>query len=60
MNEGSNLNTMTIVVKSEVLDLDENSQGICFGHDFSKACHMIVLMKMFIEVSSLFQLSMHS
>jgi hypothetical protein len=41
-DEGSNLNTMTItlklVVSCEVLDLEENFQGTCFGHAFSKAC----------------------
>ncbi len=37
-DEGSNLNTMTsilkFVVKCEVLGLDENFQGACFGHVF--------------------------
>ncbi len=41
-DEGSNLNIMTIVLKSivkcEVFGLDENLQGACFGHAFSKAC----------------------
>jgi len=41
-DEGSNLNTMTIVlkyvVKYEVFGLYENFQGSCFGHVFSKAC----------------------
>ncbi len=41
-DEGSDLNTMTIalkfVVKYEVLGLDENFQGSCFGHVFAKAC----------------------
>jgi hypothetical protein len=41
-DEGSNLNTMTIVLKSivscEVLDLEENFQGACFGDAFFKAC----------------------
>jgi hypothetical protein len=41
-DEGSNLNTITITLKSivscEVLDLKENFQGTCFGHAFSKAC----------------------
>ncbi len=41
-DEGSNFNTMTIalklVVSCEVLDLEENFQGACFGYEFSKAC----------------------
>jgi hypothetical protein len=41
-DEGSNLNTMTIVLKSvvscEVLDLEENFQRACFEHAFFKAC----------------------
>jgi len=41
-DEGSNLNTLTnalkFVVKYESLGLEESFQGICFGHDFSKAC----------------------
>jgi hypothetical protein len=48
-DEGSNLNTMTIAlqffVKYEVLGLDENFQGACFGHAFSKACHILLLTK---------------
>ncbi len=41
-DEGSNLNTMTIVLKSvincNILRLQESFQGSCFGHAFSKAC----------------------
>jgi hypothetical protein len=41
-DEGSNLNIVTItlksIVKCEVLTLDENFQGTCFGHSFFKAC----------------------
>ncbi len=41
-DETENLTTMIIVLKSiikcEVLDLDENFQGTCFDHVFSKAC----------------------
>ncbi len=41
-DEGSNLNTMVnvfeFVVKCEVLGLEENFQGTCFEHVFSKAC----------------------
>jgi len=43
------INTMTIalqfVVKCEVLGLDEKFQGACFGHAFSKACHILLLTK---------------
>ncbi len=48
-DEGSNLNTMTIAlqffVKYEVLGLDENFQGACFGHAFSKACQYVTIDK---------------
>ncbi len=41
-DEGSNLNIMTITLKSiigcDILVLEESFQGICFGHAFSKAC----------------------
>ncbi len=41
-DEGSNLNIMTTTLKSIVscgmLGLEENFQGICFGHAFFKAC----------------------
>jgi hypothetical protein len=41
-NEGSNLNTMIIVlkcvVKCEVFGLGESFQGTCFGHVFSMTC----------------------
>jgi hypothetical protein len=41
-DEGSNLNAMTIalelIVKCEVLSLDESFQGICFVHAFFKTC----------------------
>jgi hypothetical protein len=39
---GSNLNITTIALKSivnyEALELEENYQGICSRHAFSKAC----------------------
>ncbi len=39
-DEGSNLNIMTTTVKSiinsDMLGLEENFQGRCFGHAFSK------------------------
>ncbi len=41
-DKGSNLNTMidvlTIFLSCDILGLEENYQGICFGHAFSKAC----------------------
>jgi hypothetical protein len=41
-DEGSNLNTMRIVlkfvVKCEVFGLNESFQGVCFGHALEKAC----------------------
>jgi hypothetical protein len=46
-DEGSNLNTMTIilkfVVKCEVFGLNESFQGVCFGHVFSKACQYVII-----------------
>jgi hypothetical protein len=45
-DEGSNLNTMTIVlkyvVKHEVLGLDESFQGFCFNNVFFKACQFAI------------------
>jgi len=42
----SNLNTMTIALKSivscDMLGLEENFQGFCFGHAFSKACQYVI------------------
>ncbi len=41
-NEGDNLNTMTITLKStiscDVLGLTQKNQGSYFGHAFSKVC----------------------
>jgi hypothetical protein len=41
-NEGSNLNTLTnvlkYVVKFEILGLKQSFQQTCFGHVFSKTC----------------------
>ncbi len=41
-DEGSNMNTMTIalklIVSCDMLGLEENFPGTCFGHAFSKAC----------------------
>ncbi len=45
--KGSNLNAMTITLKSivkyEVIGLDENFQGICFGCVFFKACQYVAI-----------------
>ncbi len=45
----SNLNTMTIALKSivscDMLGLEENFQGFCFGHAFSKACQYVTIEK---------------
>jgi hypothetical protein len=61
-DEGSNLNTMTIVLKivvnCEVLGLDENFQGSCFGHAFPKHVNMLLLTKKFLGILSLFQSNM--
>ncbi len=63
-DEGSNVNTMTIVlkfvVKGEILGLNEKFQGVCFGHAFSKACHILLLTKKIVRISSLFQSNMLS
>jgi ABC-type multidrug transport system ATPase subunit len=38
-NERSNLKiAFKLIVKCEVLSLDESFQGTCFGHAFFKAC----------------------
>jgi hypothetical protein len=41
-NDGSNFNAMIIALKVVIncksFGLEENFQGICFGHVFSKAC----------------------
>jgi hypothetical protein len=64
-DEGSNLNTMTIVlkfvVKCEILGLDESFQGVCFGHVFfPKHANMLLLTKKFTRISSLFQSNLPS
>jgi len=46
-DEGSNLNTMTIILKSivscDMLGLEETFQNIYFGHAFSKACQYVTI-----------------
>ncbi len=63
-DESSTLNTMTIalkfVVKCEIFDLDESFQGACFGHAFPKHANMLLLMKMFVKISRLFQSNLPS
>jgi hypothetical protein len=48
-DEGSNLNTMTIilkfVVKCELFGFGESFQGTCFSHVFSKACQYVTIDK---------------
>jgi hypothetical protein len=44
-DEGSNLNTMTIALKSivscDMSGLEESFKGSCFGHAFFKACQYV-------------------
>jgi hypothetical protein len=44
-DEGSNLNTMTIALKSivgcDMLGLEESFKGSCFGHAFFKLANML-------------------
>jgi len=47
-------------MKCEVLGLDENFQGIFFGHPFSKACQCANTNEKFAKISSLFQSNIHS
>jgi len=46
-DEGSNLNIMTITLKSvvsyDVLGLTKHFQGNCFGHAFFKACQYALI-----------------
>jgi hypothetical protein len=48
-DEGSNLNAMTIVLKSimqcELLNLDESFKSTFFGHVFSNACHHVTIVE---------------
>jgi hypothetical protein len=45
-DEGTYLNNKTIalksIVKCEVFNLNENFQGVCFGHVFSKTCQYAI------------------
>jgi hypothetical protein len=55
----SNLNVMiviasTSIVKCQVLGLNENFQGICFGHVFSKACQYPTINERFAKSLDLF------
>jgi hypothetical protein len=52
-DEGSNINTMTIALKSivsyEMLGLEESFQNTCFGHAFSKACQYATIDEFFCK-----------
>jgi hypothetical protein len=52
-DEGSNLNIMTIALKSiiscDMLGLEESFQGTCFGHAFSKACQYAITKEFFCK-----------
>ncbi len=58
-DEGSNINTMTIVLKTiikcEILNSDESFQGAYFGHVFPKHANMLLLTKKFVGILGLFQ-----
>jgi hypothetical protein len=55
---GSNLNTTTSCIKSilkcEVIGLEENLQGTCFGHDSSKLATKPLVMKKFVRALYVF------
>jgi hypothetical protein len=63
-DEGLNLNIMTIVlkcvVKCEVLGLDENFQGAILAMLFPKHANMLLLMKKFARITSLFESNLPS
>ncbi len=46
-DEGSSLNTIITTLKSivsyDMLGLEENFQGVCFGHAFSKTCQYVIM-----------------
>ncbi len=52
-DEGSNLNTITTVLKSivscDMLGLEESFQGTCFGHAFSKVCQYVIIEEIFCK-----------
>jgi hypothetical protein len=57
-DEGSNLNTMIIVLKSivkcEIFGLDKKFQGSCFDHAFSKACQYVIINKKKLQESQVY------
>ncbi len=57
-NEGSNLITMIIILKSifkcEVLGLDESFESTCFGHFFLRHVSLQQLMKSFVKNFNIF------
>jgi len=50
--------TLEIIVKCEVLGLDENFQGTCFGHVFLKLASMLQMIKRFAKTLDLFPSSL--
>jgi hypothetical protein len=52
-DEGANLNTMTtslkFVLNFEIVSMEENFQGTCFGHAFFKGCQYETIEKKFIK-----------
>jgi hypothetical protein len=53
-NEGSNLNVITIALKSimrcEIFKLNESFQGSCFGHVFPKVCKYLEMYNLALRV----------
>jgi hypothetical protein len=60
-DEGSNLNTMTIALKSivscDMLGLEESFQGNCFGHAFLKLANMLQQRNFFVDFYNMCQSS---
>jgi hypothetical protein len=50
--------TLEIIVKCEVLGLDEIFQGTCFGHVFLRLASMLQLIKRFAKTLDLFPSSL--
>ncbi len=63
-NEGANLNFMTralkFVVKNEVLGLEDNFDGICFGQAFSKTYQYVIPKERYAKILSMFQSNLHN
>ncbi len=60
-DEGSNLNTMTIALKSiiscDMLGFEESFKGSCFGHAFLKLANMLQQRRKFVDIYNMCQLS---